>query len=686
MKASLEDIKFSDDAAIARFVDGIWKRRNTYKYGLETQWFLNIAYFMGKQNVVWFDVLRQLKEPDAPSWRVRMVINILQAGVRTLIAKLYKPRTEWDVVPATADFEDAQVSELDKQVLQFRYQQQDMDEKLLDFIEWLILTGNGFFKVCWDPEAGDQLKINTDELQDTNEDIDFQALLQDAPDNIGDTKVLVRSPFSIMVDPLAQDMASCTWLMDSQIEYVQNIKDTWGTKADKVTADTKFVGTAQHFQLHRRMNQLQNSNLGSVTGGDNNEETAIVHELWFRPQGKGKLKEGRHIVICQNEVLKNEPFPYSHGRIPYVHCKEIPVKGSFWGSSTTEQLINVQTEYNKTKSQLIESRNLMSKPKWLLARGAGINSSAITSEPGEGIEYNAPYEPKMITPPGMPAYVKDMIADFRQDMEDISGQHEVSRAEAPGEVRSGRGIIALIQQDETRMGPTLGAIDRAMATVGKLILMTDTEFVKEERIAKYLGQDDKLFINQWSGKALIGPNYGRPGVDYFDVRVSTITGMPNNRAAQLELIDKLTERGYLNPQEDREKIFALLNIGKVTKILDNGRASRSIAIKENYEMAQGQQIQPQAYQDHIVHLEVLHDYMNREDYQNLPDEVKEMFLAHEQQHKELHAASKVEPQLLEQMAVQKLMMAYGMAPPPQEQPQKGQENEGQERSEKGIPA
>ena len=679
----------SKPQTIADFVSECWFSRWNYKYGLERQWFINIACFKGNQNVIWDDVSKRLREPEAPPWKVRLVVNLLQGAVRTNVSKIYRPRVEWDIIPPTTDPQDIQTAQLDKYVLQYYWKLLNLDAKLLDATEWMCQTGNVFLKVCWNPDKGPPFDVTHKDLLDTyytNEPTEmaqrsgklsglsklFKSLTGSTENNttlrLGDLDVEVVSPFEMMLEPNAVSLEEANWVLRSKIQDVEVIKEDWGEYAKDVSADYSATSTNSQFNLRKRLQLLNNKTGQFVTsGGDIEENNAIIHELWIKPRGKGKLKNGLYAVICQGHVLngngKGVEFPYEHGRLPFIHMTEIPVKGTPWGTSVLEQLLNIQMDYNRTKSQLIENRNLMGRPKWLSPLGAKLDGNSITNEPGEVIEYSVGMKPEMVSPPSLPSYIENLLVSYRQDLEDISGQHEVSRAESPGEVRSGRGVIALIEQDETRLGPIIDRIDRSIAEIGKLSLSTLVQYVREDRLSRIIGDDDELMIQTWSGKALLGKNYGRPNIEYFDVRIATIAGLPNSRAAQSAFVDNLLTRQVLDPVSDRKLIFKLLGIGKAQNMLDNSRGHRSRAILENQAMSKGQQVQVFTYQDHAAHLEVLNAYRNSTEYDALPEEIKQLFVVHEQQHKEAQALVEVEPEILQRAAIQKLLMAHNIMPP-----------------------
>lgn len=674
VKGQVSNLDPKNDASISAFVHNIWERRRLYKYDLERQWFLNIAYLLGKQNVYWNTELNSLQEPVVPAWRVRIVINLMLPVIRTAISKLYKPHYSWDVIPHSSNIADIQTAELDKEVLNYRWLQQDMDEKMVDTISWMLATGNAFHKVTWNPEKGDDIEFTYHDFMDEYVDPSdpaYDEVVKAArkayndfvgPDGkrflkTGDTQIEVVPPFELTVDPLCTKMDECKFIMHSKLQYIDDIKDRWGSKAGEIVPESRSVSTSDHFFFQQRVNRISSIFNGRVaTNTEDSVNAAVVHELWYPPRVGGKFKNGLFAVLCNGKMIHKVDYPYSHGRLPFVHYKEIPIPGRFWGTSTTEQLIAPQTDYNKNKSQQIENRNLMSKPKWAVPKGAGIHSNSFTSEPGEVIEYNYPFKPEPIVPPNLPSYVQHMQTQVREDIEDIGARHEASRATAPGQIRSGRGVLALIEQDETMLAATIGNIERGVAKIGSLVLATDAEFVKEERTAKFIGDDNRLVMSTYTGQDLYN-RYGRPKIEYFDVRINTIVGMPNSRVAQMDLLNNLAERGFLTPDRDRDLVFRLLNIGKVQHLLDNSRTHRSKASSENKLLAEGQQVEVKVYQDHDAHIEVHNEYRNSPEFEGLDDNIKQVFDIHEQQHKEARAMLEVEPEVLRQMAVMKLTQA-----------------------------
>ncbi len=80
-----------------------------------------------------------------------------------------------------------------------------------------------------------------------------------------------------------------------------------------------------------------------------------------------------------------------------------------------------------TRSQIVEAKNLMSKPKLMAYKGS-INPAQITTEPGQVILVTPGFAmPTQANLPTLPAYVLEELNRCQTDMDDISGQHEITK-------------------------------------------------------------------------------------------------------------------------------------------------------------------------------------------------------------------------------------------------------------------
>jgi hypothetical protein len=641
---------FDKSDSIASAVQGAWRLRDSLKHYLERQWYQNIAWYNGHQYLFWDQFANNLRELPAPSYRARMTTNHLMPFARTIAAKLHGNPPVWDVLPATNDSVDILTAEISNQVLSSNWYTMQMRRKYMQALWWVCTTGNAFIKQVWNPDGGPPV------FQSANPD-DEIGFEYDEDLAIGEIEAHVVSGFDLLIDPNCSDFMDARWAMESRLVHVEELKEKWdGVNIDKIRKGSTSSQTNYSFfgeQLKKMLpaGQGRRTNPLSFGGnrGDEQGDMVVVHELWVKPFARGRLKHGFFGVIAGEEVLHAGKHPYMHRKLPYVHLKEIPVPGRVWGASSLEHLIPLQQSLNRTKSQLIENRNLLGNPKLLVPRGSGISNTALTSEPGEKVHYNPGFAPETMQASPMPSYIERMLDDDRRDMEDIAGIHEVSQGQATGQLRGSQGIMALLESDETRFRPVMEAFQLSIEEVGRQNLALAAQFITEERLAKAVGSNDELAMFTYTGSDLLGTANTLPGVDYLDVRVRTVSGMPNNRIAQQEMIKGLVQDGIFNPREDpkdKRLVLKLLNIGSAKDHMDDSRVHRARQWEEIRQMSEGITPRVETWHDHEVHIEELKKFMNSARFDRMEIEDKALFMNHLEQHEQTQAMELVKPEIM----------------------------------------
>ena len=134
------------------------------------------------------------------------------------------------------------------------------------------------------------------------------------------------------------------------------------------------------------------------------ENSAVVHEYWELPSSE--YPRGRRITTCSDKVLlyaedigfgEQDDSPRELPFFPFCH---INVPGRLIPTCVVEQLIPVQREYNRSRSQIIENKNLVGNPMLIYPTGA-LNEEP-TNEPGQILEYNpGAGKPEYLNPPAL---------------------------------------------------------------------------------------------------------------------------------------------------------------------------------------------------------------------------------------------------------------------------------------------
>jgi hypothetical protein len=653
----ISEVNFENDESIVQFVQGRWEKRRYHRQAMERQWYTNVLHFLGYQYHTYDDTTGRFYQPPAPPWRVRYVGNRLLGNVRKIVSKALRQKPNWTSIPATSDLEDQMVSLVSDKVLKAYWRSLDMTRLLTDALYWMGTTGNAFKSIVWDPEIGPELEFNREDLAELPPEMQTPEAMRQIEKllkggiRLGDPRVEVHSPFQIEVDPEAMRINEAAWLNHSKCRALSWLKDRYPKEAADLTPESGNDGSLTMFYERR----IQNT--AGPYGGWNVEdeeagESILTHNLWLAPSKKHK--KGAWALVAGDVVLdKQKELPNPFHAIPYVQLLEIPVPGRFWATCALEHCIGPQGDYNKGRSQLIENRNVMSRPKWAVPKGSGILNSSIDNQPGEVIEHNPGLPPVVITPPAIPDYVHRLLEYALKDIEDVSHIHEVTQSRAPSGVRSGVAIAQLQEQDDQVLAPTFLLMEEALSQLGSWLLHILAENVEEERILKIVGKGNEVETKAFTGKQLYGPNSSKPGVNYFDVQVQLGSQLPLSKQARLQFTIDLVNAGILDRVADKKKILEILELGTEEGVINEEQLDKQAARRENLQLMDGLELEINPWDNDLIHLDQHTLFEKQPDFKKLatPEDI-----ARFETHKARH-----------QLRVQAVMQPQSQGLPPEEQ-------------------
>ena len=595
-------------------------------------WELNRSFYAGDQWVYWnkTKIERPVLEPE--SVRVLLVDNRIIGIVRTEVAKMSKQRPTFTVVPTTAEQEDVKAAETGEKILEFLWKHLDLSTRLESALLWSRVCAAGFWKIVWDSGAGKKFGIVVDEndapvldkdTEKPHKPEDFDELpegLKAKTIATGDIHVEVVSPFEIYPDPLAKTLDECEWLIQVSIQSKDYVKQRYNVD---MQPDANITPGTPEVRLPIQVES------GQTYKG------IKVFEYWERPSSD--KPQGRHCVWAKEKILDDGPNPYKH--LPYVMFRSIPVPGRFWGSSITEQLRGPQTELNKVKSQIVESGQRMGNPAILIA---ATSNTKVSGVPGEEIKYDDASmnsRPEYLRPPDMPAYVIEEINRIESSMQEISGQHEVSQAQVPPGVKAASAINLLQEADDTRLGPAIAEMEVMLGKAATMALEIVAQYWTDERIVMIAGENHKLDAMQFKGAAL---------KENTQVECQTGSMLPQSKAARQAAIQDFLGLAFQyegqQPMNPRflAKTLKDLDAGALAKFYGDVDADEGQINRENQELAHGQVVKINVYDNQKLHIEGHTEWQRSAGYQALPPFEKQLTEFHVREHRE-HLLQQLQP-------------------------------------------
>lgn len=566
-----------------------FKQARDARLTFEKEWYLNIAFYFGKQWVGWtrsgngVDDFAKLYEPPAPSWRVRLVANKIKPIIRKELAKINQERPRGFVVPASSDDEDLASAKAGDAIYE-HVSTQDLKIESVFWRSsfWMALTGTGLIKDWYDESMYDSSGL--------------QGAIQAEP----------VTPFHFLVPDIEEpELENQPFVIHTIGKDPEWVEQKTGTKVKPDTQNT--AGLLEEKFL---------SALGVNTTNARNK--VAVKEIWMKPTKK--YPEGLVAMWANGNLLHvTEGNPYAHGDYPFTKIEHIPT-GRFYGQSTIVDLIPLQKEYNRTRSQIIEAKNRMAKPQLLAPKGS-IEPRKITTEPGLVIFYVPGFAPPTPLPlQNLPSYVMEELDRSQRDIDDISSQHEVSKGRTPPGVEAATAIAYLQEMDDTILAHTIDSVEKAHERVGQHLLSHAGQFWDAQRIIKVVGKNS--FFESFIFKA----SDLRGNTDY---RVVSGSAAPVSRAAKQAQIMELIKMGIIPPDRGLQYI----HMGETARLYEEMQVDVRHAQRENLMMSQGVEATVNSWDEHQVHIMEHNMYRKRQEFDALPDEFKMIFEAHVEYHK-----------------------------------------------------
>lgn len=586
----------------------------------EQQWYTNIAFYMGRQWVVWTGPAStgqgtfMLVEPPAPRWRVRLVVNKVKPMIRNEFTKLTKEEPQFFVNPQTADDTDIAAARAAEQINEYLLDTMRFNRRRRQATLWSVITGVGILKIYYNQNK----KLN-----------------KTGP--VGAPVLESITPFNLYVPNIQiEDLEEQPFITHEAAYTPTQIYDAYGVK---VKADSS-VGSGVFEQ--RLQGVLGIKNVGQ------NLNTVRVRETWIKPCGK--FPEGNMVVWVSDQIIHEEgSWPYEHGHYPFVKIDHVPVPGRFYGQSVIEDVVPIQKEYNKTRSQLIESKNRMSKPQLIAAKGS-VDPKKITSEPGLIIEYQAGFAPPQPLPlQPVPGYVIQELDRLLQDIDDLSGQYEITKGRTPPGVEAASAIAYLQEENDTRLFHTVASIEDAVQEIGFQSLCLVQQYWEEKRLVKVVSKNGIYETRMFKGSDL---------KNNVDLRVETQSMAPRSKAAKQAFITELMKMGAIPMDKGLER----LELSDLQALYNEMQIDKRQAQRENWVMSTMKPVavpvtgpdgqpqldmfsQPQVqkqypplptndFDNDEVHIMVHENYMKSQEYELLPPELKQLFMEHDAWHKQ----------------------------------------------------
>lgn len=541
--------KLENEAELVQWVYDQYEKCKGQRAQQQKAWEFNLMSYGGDQ---WKRLISgKIESPKAPTWRSKLVTNLIRPAVRQQITRMTNQKPSVSILPVSTSEDDIFAAQAGEAVWDSLYSRKRFHALYQRAAFWVVTTGNGFMKTYWDSTKVDKtfLAVNP--------------MLEKPVPAQGDIEYGVITPFNLFVpDLLIEDIEDQPFIIEAYTRPVLWVNTVW---KDKLKAPVEADCRAQ--------SEIFNTAYWSANGNDGSAQpdAVLVMECWMKPGAHPACPKGAMLTVIGKQLLQyTEGLPYSHGEYPIAHWGDIPT-GKFYRESVVTDLIPLNQQYNRTRNQIIESMLRTARTQMAYVEGS-LDPNRITSRPGEMWPIKPGYQmPVPIPAQPIPQFVTDELRILKQDFEDISGQHAVSRGQTQGGVVAATAINYLQEQDDTMNYTAYSSGEFFVEKIGKQSLAIVADMWDIPRIVRTIGTDRSFDVIELKGAQI---------ANGLDLRVEAGSSLAKSKTARQALLMDMAKMGFITP----EQLLDLIDMGGTQKLTETLRVDMYEAQRENLKL------------------------------------------------------------------------------------------------------
>lgn len=529
-------------------------------------WDMSLMFLEGRQWLGWDRNLAQYTTLKTNQGRQRVTINLLLNLYRNIAARLALAYPSVAVLPASPSADDIIKAGISENALQYYWNQSDLKQKIASGTEWMLSCGTVAFHSYYDAEKDE---VNTE----------------------------VVNPYDLFFESGITNPDESEWIAVRTYATLSELTKAYPDK-EKELKEIELVNPEEE----------RSSGLANKGGFAVPNRIEIMECYW---------RDGRHAIVAGDTYLYKSKQPLEHIPISIARYTEVPRR--LWGIGLISPLIDLQWLYNKMRTQVVDNVELMTNPKWMIPKSAGINPNQITGRPGEKVYFNAAGgAPTQVAGAPIPSYVIDNISKIHAEIMDIAGIHSVSLGKRAVGVTSGKAIEALSARDVSQLQVTQASIETCFKEVATTVLQ------------------------------LMKLHYTKPKMIRMLDSFGTVTFKELNATNIVDTPEIFIETGSLFRDEAQDRDMKVMDLLKAQLISPqdalkelNFRTGRKAHLKEISDMAhaqdiltamiEGNEIEIYASDNLPVFKDVFEGFMRTDDYYELDrttqDYIRDVFLS-----------------------------------------------------------
>ena len=359
-----------------------------------------------------------------------------------------------------------------------------------------------------------------------------------------------------------------------------------------------------------------------------------VSEYWEkRTVWNGML--GLHVIYMMDEekvmLLYRGPNSYEHGELPYSVLTDVDIKDDAWGmgrATIASAIIDVR---NRFLAQVMNNIDLHGSIQLMVPEGAVQDDALKSNNTAKVLTYNAAMgdAPKQLQPSSVTSDIWRLDVLMQKELDELFGASEFSRGEIPRELSSYAVTMATETDDKFRVR-LFNKKKSVVKRVFSQCLSYAKQFITEPRMFKISGQEESHNYEYFKASDLAG---------HYGIFVDFGMWMPVDPYARKQQVLELLKSGaFEKAGGDMKKLISVLVDGDMLDIQDMFEDAKRVQREEILRMINGEEAPVNPYHEHLSHFSECASFMQKKNFEVLPDEVKKAIYAHSEEHKMKAAA------------------------------------------------
>jgi len=616
------------------------------RYNFEKNWYRNILFYIGKQWIKYDNSKRLWTNVDLPSWFPTPVTNKFASTMDTVMSVLNKVTPNIVASPVDDNIDNVNSAEIARIILDIITEESGFEKEKQLLHTWLTLCGDTYIYTYYDNDIKNGV-IEIDEYKCNNCGYidDYSKFIDNICPNCGSNliektgnkktypkgkiKCRVLSPFEVFVDMNIKKFEDMEYVLIAKTLTEDQIKNRWENVELKNTDNTELgMQFFNSLAYITNVADLASQGIGQFYSGQQRLNT--VWELFIKPNKD--FPNGWHGFICNNKILEGGDLEYIDANgvrfIPIVHFSFIDVPKRFYSKTIADDLVYKQIQRNKLESFIQLAAHRTSNPVWLVPNTAGVQK--ITGEPGEIVRFNdsntAHGVPTRLPGVELTQSVFRWLEIIDKDFEELASTFDIIKGNVPPNVPTLGGLELLEDRGLSRFGRMIKNIENSLIKMSYQWLWIWKQFATEDRIVSVKDSNNKWKFKSFNNSDLNGN---------VDLRIEPGSSNPRSEGYKQYVTGQLLGYGLIDVGDPivRHKILRLFHASDIDDTLN---IDIEYAERENNGLLEGNiPILKPEIDNHEIHIAVHLKFCKLEQYNKVPDNIKEMFEIHIKEHKNM---------------------------------------------------